>query len=505
MNANLFSLFRQCFPADPIHACIETENGQIFSYTDLDRYTARYAHCFKALGLQTGDRVAAQVDKSPYALFVYLACLRAGLIYLPLNTAYREAEIEYFLTDATPKLVLCSDRMATSLRAITDTQGIRYVYTLNADGSGTWPEQADKASTEFDTVTLAPDDPAAIVYTSGTTGHPKGAVLSHENLASNALTLHQAWGWRAGDVLLHTLPLFHVHGLFVACHCALLNASTMLFLPKFDAAKVIALLSRATVFMGVPTFYTRLLANPDFTRETCCNMRLFVSGSAPLLPQTFNDFNERTGHAILERYGMTETNMNASNPFDGPRVPGTVGKPLPGVSIRIADTAGQDVAGGGVGQLLVRGPNVFKGYWRMPERTAEDFTPDGYFRTGDLARIDQNGYITIVGRTKDLIISGGYNVYPKEVESVLDRINGIVESAVIGVPHADFGEVVVAVAVRARGHTDLNETEVIQSLKNAIAGYKVPKRVVFVDELPRNAMGKVQKNILRGWYSGALS
>lgn len=505
MNANLFSLFLKRFPTDSNQACIETENGQIFSYADLDRYTARYANGIKALGLQTGDRLAAQVDKSPYALFIYLASLRAGLIYLPLNTAYRQAEIEYFLKDAAPKLVLCSNHMVASLRAIADTQDIRHVFTLNADGSGTWPRQVDKAATEFDPVALAPDDPAAILYTSGTTGRPKGAVLSHGNLAANALTLHQAWGWRAGDVLLHTLPLFHVHGLFVACHCALLNASKMLFLAKFEAAKVIELLPRATVFMGVPTFYTRLLARPDFTRATCRHMRLFVSGSAPLLLQTFNDLKERTGHAILERYGMTETNMNTSNPLDGPRVPGTVGKPLPGVSIRTVDAAGQDVAAGDVGQLLVRGPNVFKGYWRMPERSAEDFTPDGYFKTGDLVRIDQNGYIAIVGRDKDLIISGGYNVYPKEVESVLDRVNGIVESAVIGVPHADFGEAVVAVAVRAHEHADLSETEVIQSVKKAIAGYKVPKRVVFVDELPRNAMGKVQKNILRDRYSDALS
>lgn len=504
MNANFYDVLRQRFGDRLTQTCIETDGGRVFSYADVEQRTARYANAFSALALKKGDRVAVQVEKSPYALFVYLACLRAGLTYLPLNTAYRESEIKFFLNDAAPELVICDTRLVDRIQPIAESLDIGKIFTLEPDENGTWASFAKALPDRFPGVSTAVDDPAAILYTSGTTGRPKGAVLSHGNLASNALALHQAWGWRRGDVLLHALPLFHVHGLFVACHCALLNASTMLFLSKFDPAAVINLLPRATVFMGVPTFYSRLLATPEFTETVCRTIRLFVSGSAPLLAQTFNEFKQRTGHSILERYGMTETGMNLSNPLNGSRIAGTVGLPLPGVSIRIIDESNREVAAGEVGQLLVRGPNVFKGYWRMPEKSAKEFTSDGFFKTGDLARIDANGYVAIVGRAKDLVISGGYNVYPKEVESFLDRLDGVVESAVIGLPHPDFGEAVVAIAVCAPGREDLTETEVIQSLKELIAGYKVPKRIVFVDELPRNSMGKIQKNLLRRQYADVL-
>lgn len=505
MSANFYDVARQRFGDRLSRTCIETQDGRRFSFADLERQTARYANAFSALALKKGDRVAVQVEKSPHALFVYLACLRAGLVYLPLNTAYRESELNFFLRDAAPGLVICDPQLIDRIQAAAETPNLDKIHTLDPDGNGTWAAFAETSPDRFPEVSVNAEDPAAMLYTSGTTGRPKGAVLSHENLVSNAVALHQAWGWSDGDVLLHTLPLFHVHGLFVACHCALLNASTMLFLSKFDVAAVINLLPRATVFMGVPTFYSRLLAAPEFTKQVCRAIRLFVSGSAPLLPQLFDEFKQRTGHAILERYGMTETGMNLSNPLNGPRIAGTVGTPLPGVSIRIVDESNGDVATGEVGQLLVRGANVFKGYWRMPEKSAEDFTSDGYFKTGDLARIDANAYVAIVGRAKDLVISGGYNVYPKEVESFLDGLDGIVESAVIGLPHPDFGEAVVAVAVREPGREDLTELNVIQSLKESIAGFKVPKRVVFVDELPRNTMGKIQKNSLRRQFADLLN
>jgi malonyl-CoA/methylmalonyl-CoA synthetase len=345
---------------------------------------------------------------------------------------------------------------------------------------------------------------AVILYTSGTTGRPKGAMITHRNLAANGLALHRAWGWQPGDVLLHALPIFHIHGLFVACHTALLNASTMLFLPKFDAGTVLRLLPQATVFMGVPTYYTRLLAEPGLNKDTCRHMRLFTCGSAPLLPQTFQEFEQRTGHAILERYGMTETGMNTSNPLAGERRPGTVGRALPGVALRIVDDQDRDVARGEVGQLLVKGDNIFKGYWRLPEKTAEEFTADGYFRTGDLARMDADGYVAIVGRAKDLIISGGLNIYPKEIENYLDKLDGVLESAVIGVPHPDFGEAVVAVLVPRPGAPGPTEAGVVTTLKGQIAGFKIPKRVFVVPELPRNTMGKVQKNLLRDRYAAEI-
>ena len=501
VNENIYSLFRTRFPADRLSPCIELPDGRTISYADLEADSARYARFLTDLGVAPGDRIAVQTEKSPQALFFYLACLRAGIIYVPLNPAYRQTEIEYFLDDAEPRCVVCAPSLYETVQSAATQRAIEYVFTLDAEGRGTLPDAATRAPANHDLHPAAKDDTAVILYTSGTTGRSKGAMLTHANLAANGLALHQAWGWRTGDVLLHALPIFHIHGLFVACHGALLNGSKMIFLPKFDAAEVARRLPQATVFMGVPTYYTRLLAEPALDREQCRNMRLFTCGSAPLLPQTFHEFERRTGHTILERYGMTETGMNTSNPLAGSRRPGTVGTPLPGVSLRIVDDKDAELAVGEVGQLLVKGDNVFKGYWRLPEKTAEEFTADGYFRTGDLARRDADGYVAIVGRAKDMIISGGLNIYPKEIEGYLDKIDGVLESAVIGVPHPDFGEAVVAVVVRKPEGAGLTEAGLIATLKERIAGFKVPKRVVFAPELPRNTMGKVQKNQLRERYA----
>jgi malonyl-CoA/methylmalonyl-CoA synthetase len=501
VKANLYNLFRERFPDSLTDAFIETPGDGHHSYADLEHESARYARFLTDIGLKSGDRVAVQVEKSPQALFIYLGCLRAGLIYLPLNPAYRAAEIEYYLDDAEPGAVICRPSDLDGMRELARPRGLQHVYTLNTDGQGTLTEACQSLSGEYDTREVAPDDTAVLLYTSGTTGRPKGAMLTHANLTTNALALHQAWGWRPDDVLLHALPLFHIHGLFVASHCVLLNGTKMILLPKFDVAAVMQSLPKATVFMGVPTFYTRLLADPAFGRETCGHMRLFTSGSAPLLTQTFEEFRARTGHEILERYGMTETGMNTSNPLNGTRRSSTVGPPLPGVSVRIVNDGDQPLPAGEVGQLQVKGTNVFKGYWRQPQKTMEDFTADGYFRTGDLARLDTDGYVSIVGRAKDLIITGGLNVYPKEIETYIEKLDGVVESAVIGIAHPDFGEAVVAVVVRQPGRDDVTETGLIAKLKEKIAGYKVPKRVFFVPELPRNTMGKVQKNLLRERYA----
>lgn len=500
MNRNIYAVFSSRFPTDRRTAFIETADGRQFSYADLDAETGRFAGFLRGIGVKPGERVAVMVEKSPYALFLYLACLRAGLIYVPLNPAYRQAEIGYFLEDAAPAVVVCLPALYDMVGAATAARNITRLYTLDADGGGTLMEQSSGASSRFDTTALAADSTAVILYTSGTTGSPKGAMLSHANLAANALALHHAWGFRADDVLLHALPIFHVHGLFVACHCVLLSGGKMIFLPKFDASEVVRWLPQVTVFMGVPTYYTRLLAQPELTREVCQHMRLFTCGSAPLLAQTFEEFRQRTGHEILERYGMTETGMNTSNPLAGPRRPGTVGPPLPGVSVRIVSGDDVELPDGETGALEVKGANVFSGYWRKPAKTAEDFTADGWFKTGDLARRDADGYVAIVGRAKDLIISGGLNIYPKEIEGYLNELDGVVESAVIGVPHDDFGEAVTAVVVRAPDRDDLTENILLTKLKERIANYKVPKRVLFTGELPRNAMGKVQKNVLRERY-----
>ena len=499
MSDNLYALFQERFHEHLSRPFIETEQGEVFKYQDVERESARVARLLTSLGVKKGDRVAVQVDKTPQALFLYLACLRAGFIYLPLNTGYQPAELEYFLSDAQPSAVVVRPEGAETMRGLAAKQDVAHVETLDASGGGSLMDKARELEAEFDTVEVGGDELAAILYTSGTTGRPKGAMITHRNLASNALALHEYWGWREGDVLLHALPIFHVHGLFVACHCALLNVSTMLFLRRFEARKVIERLPRATVMMGVPTFYTRLLAEPDFGKEVCRNMRLFISGSAPLLEQTFHEFRERTGHTILERYGMTETGMNCSNPLDGERIAGTVGFPLPGVEVRVVDEEDKAVATGEPGNLQVRGDNVFAGYWCMPDKTAEEFTEDGFFRTGDIAAIDKHGYVSIVGRAKDMVISGGYNVYPKEIELEIDALEGVSESAVIGLPHPDYGEAVAAVVVPADGSAP-TEDQIIDALHGKLAGYKIPKRVFFQDDLPRNTMGKVQKNALRQRY-----
>lgn len=496
MNANLYALFESRFPQDRTACCIETHDGLYYSWNDLDRATAKIANLLTGLNLPKGSRVAVQVEKSPEALMLYLATIRAGYVYLPLNTAYRAAEMEYFIGNAEPAVVVCTPENFGWVSQIAFKTGTKHVFTLSDHRQGSLLVRATHQSNRFETVERKPDDLAAILYTSGTTGRSKGAMLTHDNLASNAKVLQDYWHWQAGDVLLHALPLFHVHGLFVASHGALLNGSKMIFLPKFDSAEVMRHLPRSTVFMGVPTYYVRLLAAPTFGKEVCASMRLFVSGSAPLLTETFNEFAHRTGHTILERYGMSETTMLVSNPYEGKRIGGTVGLPLPGVSVRVVNSDGTNCAVDEIGDIQVKGPNVFKGYWRMPEKTAEEFTADGYFKTGDVGRFDTDGYLSIVGRGKDLIISGGYNVYPKEIESFIDEMDGVTESAVIGVPHPDFGEAVTAVIV-AKPNASLSESDVIGFLKSKIANFKVPKQVFFVPELPRNTMGKVQKNVLR--------
>ncbi len=499
-NENLYALFEARFPADRAAPFLHLDGGGTVTYADLGAGSARYAALFASLGLVPGDRVAVQVEKSAEALLLYLGCIRAGLAYLPLNSAYQEGEIGYFLENAEPRAVVAQPRSMPWLAPLAQRLGIGNVFTLDEDGQGSLVEAARGAPTSFRTVERSGDDLAAILYTSGTTGRSKGAMLTHRNLGSNAQVLHRYWGFRPGDVLIHMLPLFHVHGLFVACHCVLMNGTSMRFHAKFDPKRAIAEFPASTVFMGVPTLYTRLLAEPALTREACAHMRLFVSGSAPLLAETHVQFQSRTGQRILERYGMTETGMLTSNPLEGERRAGSVGPPLPGVAVRVVDDAGSPCAPGTIGYVQVKGPNVFPGYWRMPEKNAEEFTPDGFFRTGDMGSLSADGYLTIVGRSKDLIITGGYNVYPKEVELALDELPGVQESAVVGVPHADFGEAVIGVVVPRPGERP-GERELIDALKKRLANFKVPKRVYIVAELPRNAMGKVQKNVLRERYN----
>jgi malonyl-CoA/methylmalonyl-CoA synthetase len=496
MNANLYALLRDHFPEDAEQPCLLIPGGPVIHYDDLDAASARIAHALVDAGCRAGDRVAVQTDKCPQSLALYLACLRAGLVYLPLNVGYQKAELAYFFADAEPALIVCRPDAAEGIARLRPEAT---VLTLDQT-AGTLLDRADLQADRFETVVSRADDLAAILYTSGTTGRSKGAMLSHRNLASNALTLVSQWGFTRGDVLFHALPVYHVHGLFVACHCALLSGSRILWLPKFDAGEACARLPQATVMMGVPTFYTRLLAEPQFGPGSCRSIRLFVSGSAPLLAETFDAFRARTGHAILERYGMTETGMNTANPLSGERIAGTVGPPLPGVSVRVVDADGRPSGTGVVGGIEVKGPNVFRGYWRMPEKTREEFSADGYFRTGDMGEWLPNGYLKLVGRAKDLIITGGLNVYPAEVEEKINALPGVFESAVIGVPDADFGEAVTAVVVVRPGHS-LAEDALIATLRGEIAGFKVPKRVHFVADLPRNTMGKVQKSVLRDRYS----
>jgi malonyl-CoA/methylmalonyl-CoA synthetase len=501
MNANLYALFESRFPQDKTACSIETDHGLYYSWQDLERATAKIANLLASLKLPKDSRVAVQVEKSAEALMLYLATIRAGYVYLPLNTAYRAAEIAYFIADAEPAVVVCTPQNFGWVSKIAFTAGVAQVFTLGENRDGSLLARATPQPDEFETANKQGDEMAAILYTSGTTGRSKGAMLTHDNLSSNARVLHGYWNWQASDVLLHTLPIFHVHGLFVASHGALLSGSKMIFLSKFDGADVTKRLRQSTVFMGVPTYYVRLLAEPSLDETACTNMRLFISGSAPMLIETFNAFKQRTGHTVLERYGMSETAMLTSNPYDGKRVGGSVGFPLPGVVLRVVKDekpCGIDE----IGDIEVKGQNVFKGYWRMPQKTAEEFTADGYFKTGDVGKFDSEGYLFIVGRSKDLIISGGYNVYPKEIESFIDEIDGVTESAVIGVPHPDYGEAVTAVIVPAP-NAKLSEAQIIAVLKTQIANFKVPKRIFFLADLPRNSMGKVQKNLLREQFKNA--
>jgi malonyl-CoA/methylmalonyl-CoA synthetase len=500
---HLFDALAAAVPS-PVKTLIELPDGKAVSFGEVFGLAERIGAHLIGLGVVPGDRVAVQVEKSWQNLALYLGVVRAGAVYLPLNTAYPLAELEYFLSDAAPRAVICRPENESGVRALAQKLNINAIETLGTNADGSLLAKAAKAA-PAPPVARGAKDLAAILYTSGTTGRSKGAMLSHENLLSNARTLKDYWRFSANDVLLHALPIYHTHGLFVAMNVILLAGASMIFLPKFDADEIVRLMPKATTMMGVPTFYVRLADHPKVTRESTKHMRLFVSGSAPLLSETHRAFSEKTGHAILERYGMTETNMNTSNPFDGDRIPGTVGFPLPGVSLRIADAeTGKALPQGEIGIIEVKGPNVFSGYWQMPEKTAAEFRPDGFFITGDVGKIDERGYVHIVGRAKDLVISGGFNVYPKEVETEIDAISGVIESAVIGVAHPDLGEGVTAVVVRAKG-AELSETEVLAALEDRLARFKQPKRVFFVEDLPRNAMGKVQKNLLRETYANTYS
>ena len=515
-NHNLFAAMRSAFPADLDATAVETVGGAHaglrYSWRDLDRASAMMANLLDSLKLPAGSRIAVQVEKSVEALVLYLATLRAGHVFLPLNTAYQAGEIEYFIGNAEPAVVVCSKANFGWVSKIAFKAGTRHVYTLDEDRSGTLLDRAAHHSDTHSPAVRRADDLAVIIYTSGTTGRSKGAMLSHGNMLSNAQVLQSYWGWQPDDVLIHALPIFHVHGLFVAIHGALINGSPMLWLNRFDPRAAVEMFPRATVFMGVPTLYVRMLAEAGLTQRQVAHMRLFVSGSAPLLIETFDEWKSRTGHTILERYGMSETVMITSNPYEADarfggqseRRGGTVGFVLPGIELRVVDEANQPLPVGEIGGIQVRGPNVFKGYWRMPEKTAEEFTADGFFKTGDVGRVDERGYVSIVGRSKDLIISGGYNVYPAEIEACINEMAGVAESAVVGVPHPDFGEVGVAVVTTKPGAV-VNPDAVVAALKARLANFKIPKRCFVVDELPRNTMGKVQKNLLRDQYKDTFS
>jgi malonyl-CoA/methylmalonyl-CoA synthetase len=497
---NLYQALRAAFPADLDGTAVETDDGQFYTWRDLERGSAMLANFLQSLGLPADARIAVQVEKSVEALMLYLATLRAGYVYLPLNTAYLSAEMVYFIGDAEPSVVVCSGSNFGWVSKLAFQAGTPWVFTLNEDRTGSLLSRAAHTPDQHAVVPKAADDVAVIIYTSGTTGRSKGAMLTHGNMLSNALVLKEAWGWRTpaegGDVLIHALPIFHVHGLFVAIHGALINGSKMIWCARFEPRFVISMFPEATVFMGVPTLYVRLLAEAALTPAVARHMRLFVSGSAPLLLDTFKAWQARTGHTILERYGMSETIMLTSNPYAGERRGGTVGPALPGVALRVVDDQGQVLAAGQIGGIEVKGPNVFADYWRMPEKTAQEFTPDGFFKTGDVGLQDDAGYVTIVGRSKDLIISGGYNVYPAEIEGYINELPGVAESAVVGVPHPDFGEVGVALVVPRAG-AQLDGAQILLSMKARLANFKVPKQCQVVTELPRNSMGKVQKNLLR--------
>ncbi len=498
MNANLFAQFETTFPADRRAVVLTTPAGDAWTYADIDAQTARMAGLLAGLGLQPGDRVTVQVAKSPQAVVLYLACLRSGCIFHPLNDAYQADELAWLIGDAGPALAVCDPDREALFRSL--VPAACRVLTLAGDGSGSLTDAAAGAAIRPTTAARSSSDIAILLYTSGTTGKPKGAMITHGNLAANARALVQAWGFTAADRLLHALPLYHAHGLFVGLGCALMSGARMLLLPRFDATAVIEALTSCTVLMGVPTYYARLLQQPALDHAACRHMRLFISGSAPLSPELFRNFQERTGHTILERYGMTETGMNTSNPLSGQRRAGSVGPALPDVTVRVVDAGDAPLPSGEIGDIQLRGPNVFPGYWRQPGKTAEAFTVDGFFRTGDQGWLSEDSYLTIAGRSTDLVISGGLNVYPREIEILTDSLPGVAESAVIGAPHPDFGEAVVAVVIAQPGVAP-SEAAIINSLKQRLAGFKVPKRIFIVPELPRNSMGKVEKAVLRERYA----
>jgi len=500
--SNLFSNFQENFPDDLDGQFLVTSKGRQVSYLELNDASARIANCLLESGASPGDRVTVQVEKSVESIFLYLACLRSGLVYHPLNTAYKSSELSFFIKNAEPTIVVCSTEAIDTYKSIVSKEGIKTFLTLDSDGSGTLMQEAARFSNNCETKQCKGSETAALLYSSGTTGQPKGIVLSHDNLLKNGETLVNTWGFSSSDRLLHMLPIYHVHGLFVGLNTIFLSGASMIWCEDFNAEEAIENLPDCTVMMGVPTYYTRLLSNSKLSKECCSNMRLFISGSAPLLKETFDNFQDKTGHTILERYGMTETGMNTSNPLNGERRAGTVGLPLSGVTVRVVDESGEGMATYETGDIQIKGPNVFSGYWRMPDKSAEDFTEDGFFNTGDKGTIDSDGYVSIVGREKDMIITGGLNVYPKEIELIIDEIYGVKESAVVGVADLDFGEAVIAVIVS--DGSILNEEKITSFCKVQLANFKVPKRIYFVEDLPRNAMGKIQKNLLRERFKTEL-
>ena len=498
-KGNLYTSYREGFKNNLEGHFLYDDKGTNITYRELDSETAKLANGLKGLGLSEGDRVTVQVDKCVEMVYLYLACIRSNIIFHPLNPAYKETELSYFLDDAKPRLFISNEETVESVKYLNLEHNIDHLFTLNNDGTGDFFTIYSDES-DFLTVDCSEDDIAALLYSSGTTGKPKGIMLSHGNISSNAKSLVKTWDFQESDCLLHALPIYHVHGLFVALGCVLMTGSKLKWLESFDVDAVLKSIPNCTVMMGVPTYYTRLLKSDALDSELTKQMRLFISGSAPLLEETFNEFKQRTKHLILERYGMTETNMNTSNPLKGDRKPGTVGLPLDDVQVIVVDEKNNALPQGEIGNLQVKGPNVFKGYWQMPEKTTEDFTEEGFFNTGDKGLIDEDGYVCIIGRSKDMIISGGLNVYPKEIEVLIDKVEGVLESAVVGLSDADLGERVVAIIVPKEG-SEIDAIEVISLIKEKLAGFKVPKEVKFIDQLPRNAMGKVQKNILRETFT----
>ena len=499
VKGNLYTSYKEGFKNNLEGQFLYDDKGLNVTYRELDSETAKLANGLKKLGLSEGDRVTVQVDKCIEMVYLYLACVRSNIIFHPLNPAYKEKELSYFLDDAKPSLFISNEETISSISDLSLEHSIDHLFVLNNDGSGNFSD-ISTSEDNYITVACSDDDIAALLYSSGTTGKPKGIMLSHGNISSNAESLVKAWDFQESDCLLHALPIYHVHGLFVALGCVFMTGSKLKWLESFDADVVLKSIPECTVMMGVPTYYTRLLKRDLLDSKLTEGIRLFISGSAPLLEETFNEFNQRTNHQILERYGMTETNMNTSNPLKGKRKPGTVGLPLEDVQVRVVDEENNLLSQGEIGNLQIKGPNVFKGYWEMPEKTKEDFSKDGFFNTGDKGLIDEGGYVSIIGRSKDMIISGGLNIYPKEIESLIDKIDGVLESAVIGLSDEDLGEKVVAVIVSEESKT-LDEKKVISEIKDQLAGFKAPKEVKFIDQLPRNAMGKVQKNILRETFS----